>query len=107
MDSLQQAPLLVEEVYRASQIRLGQLNGNSPFLNPAALTDPTLQAQYEFIVGTFIASMMLDPTCKKMCMRVTPIQTAVRETVLKLGPDAVPALVRGFNLAAKYNLGFT
>jgi HEAT repeat protein len=105
--AMENTPLVVEKVYRASQARLALLNRGRPGFNPAALKDPVLQAQYEFIVNTFIASMLIDPTCKGECMRVTPVQTAVRDVVARLGPEAVPAMVRGFNLSARYNLGFT
>jgi HEAT repeat protein len=106
-DAIAAAPPMVLQAYQASQVRLAVLNGNAPVLNPAALTDPILQSQYDFIVNTFIASMLVKPSCKAECELVNPTLTALQNAVNKLGPAAVPALVRGFNLAARYNLGFT
>ena len=43
-----------EELYQASQGRLAELSGGSPFLCLPALTDPLLQAQYDQLIGLFI-----------------------------------------------------
>ncbi|HYT87396.1 MAG TPA: HEAT repeat domain-containing protein [Gemmataceae bacterium] len=106
MRALGQALAKVEEVYRASQVRLAFLSGGSPFLNPATLTDPVLQAQYDHIVGLFIVAMTMYPCNKQECENLTPIQQSVRETLGKLGPEATPALIRGLNYVARYNIGF-
>ena len=35
------------------------------------------------------------------------LQNQVRQALLNLGPEALPAFVRGFNITVNYRLGFT
>jgi HEAT repeat protein len=106
LEALEQAVFQIEKVYAASLVRLEQLNGNSPYLNPAALTDPVLQGQYNYIVNTFIVVMNFYPGEGK-CAKFLPIQRAAHQTLTKLGPEATPALVRGLNYVGRYRIGFT
>lgn len=106
IEALKKALAQLDEMYLASQARLALLSGGSPFLNPAALTDPVLQAQYDRIVGLFIVAMTMRPCKKTECDNLNPIQEAVRATLARLGPAATPALVRGLNYVGRYNIGF-
>ncbi len=105
--ALEKAAFQVEQVYIASQNRLAQLTGGRPLLNPAALSDPVLQGQYNYIVNTFIVALNFYPYNKGECSKLIPIQQAARSVLMKLGPEATPALVRGLNYVGRYNIGFT
>jgi HEAT repeat protein len=97
----------VDDLVQAAEARLAVLTGGQPVFNPAALTDPVLQTQYDRIVQMFIVTMAVYKCSRVECENLTPIQTAVRQSLMKLGPEAVPALARGINHVGRYHIGFT
>src|SRR5262249_36573758 len=61
----------------------------------AALADPTLQAHYSELVGSFIIAMSTLPP--RNCDKLNHFQENARENLYNLGPDGIRAMVDGVN----------
>jgi HEAT repeat protein len=76
-------------------------------VNRAALTNSAIQARYNSVVDMTLAVS----ECKAGGIRFmggdnNKWTTRIQNLIDNFGPEAVPALVRGLNLAGKYNIGF-
>jgi HEAT repeat protein len=82
-------------------------------VNRRAFTDPLVQAQYDEVVGLHLFLSVCRPTTsgigKTALMdnsRFKDLYHAVSTLIDLMEPEAIPALVRGLNQTAQYNLGF-
>lgn len=75
-----------------------------------ALTDPAIQVQYNQVIDQILMLSAYQPRkMKKGDPRLQlsrQMQAQARDLISQMGPEAIPALVRGINLGARYNLGF-
>jgi hypothetical protein len=73
-------------------------------VNRLAFTNPATQTQYNRVVDLFIyLNACSGPLPEDMVNRV---KLQVSDIINRLGPEAVPALVRGLNQIGIFNIGF-
>lgn len=72
-----------------------------------ALVDPVVQAQYNQVIDLhlFVSSYQRASRYFRD-LRQTQLSTELTRVINQFGPESSPALVRGINLAAIYDLGF-
>jgi hypothetical protein len=88
--------MLQEQVRRMNPAR-------NSFAFRRALNDPALQVQTDQMIQAFIAHS----SSRQLWLGQKKQNTGeLGQVIYHLGPEAIPSLVRGLNLAARYNLGF-
>ena len=101
-----QAEQQMRQMQQAGQLSLMELL--RPF-NRRAATDPLVQSQYDKLVGILILASPFNPYRKsngQMAEFLQQVELQARGSVTKLPMEAAPALVRGVNQAAIFNLGY-
>jgi HEAT repeat protein len=111
----QKAMILAQAQFQKQAAQLKKLVAAGGLVRPInrqALSDPMIQGFYSQVIDQKIMLSAYRPVSKTHFrdlkeFEITRLTTEVDRVInYDFGPEAIPALVRGINLAAIYNLGF-
>jgi HEAT repeat protein len=118
LDQTEQALQAAAERLRAAQSLLPEAADPNPVstapcrpVNRQALTDPAIQQQFDKIIQMFTLAASGRLGCDEEKSfgspdRIPGWRKDIKDLLDRLGPEAVPALVRALNRMARYQVGF-